>query len=303
LVDFETIIDELDENTLREFQKKLLENDCYQGLLNNVSGVDETDIHKLRKDVKVGVQGAGYEKLREIGPESIKKEIESIDNEPIIVPQESEPYEVEIPSGLSAPKEAETKEKLIQELIHISSLRTPGIGVPPQYRDRYGEVLTSLNEKHSMTHLDIQRASQISNKTIAKSIAQYKEKHPIERPDDRVLTKSESKVAEKLTAKVTAKADEIIEDDMELAIHIRDTYLKEAYLRGISLRELVDTAIPIWFNIDGIYNTMLNMERETLTLKEHIRGLTEHIKGQEFRNFELSSRNAKLNRILISTNI
>lgn len=300
MVNFDKVIDELDDNTLREFQKKLLENDCYQGLLNNVSGVDEIDLHKLRKDVKVGVQGAGYEKLRDIGPESIKREIESIDNAPVIV---QEPEVQEAPLGLQAPNEEETKEKLIQELIHISSLRIPGIGVPAQYRDRYGEILTKLNELHSMTHLDIQRMTQISNKTVAKSIAQYKEKHPIERPDDRVLTKSESKVAEKLTAKVTAKADEIIEGDMELAIHIRDTYLKEAYLRGISLRELVDTAIPIWFNIEGIYNTMLNMERETLTLKEHIRGLTEHIKGQEFRNFELSSRNAKLNRILISTNI
>lgn len=300
MVNFDKVIDELDDNTLREFQKKLLENDCYQGLLNNVSGVDEIDLHKLRKDVKVGVQGAGYEKLRDIGPESIKREIESIDNAPVIV---QEPEAQEAPPGLQAPNEEETKEKLIQELIHISSLRIPGIGVPAQYRDRYGEILTKLNELHSMTHLDIQRMTQISNKTVAKSIAQYKEKHPIERPDDRVLTKSESKVAEKLTAKVTAKADEIIEGDMELAIHIRDTYLKEAYLRGISLRELVDTAIPIWFNIEGIYNTMLNMERETLTLKEHIRGLTEHIKGQEFRNFELSSRNAKLNRILISTNI
>lgn len=300
MVNFDKVIDELDDNTLREFQKKLLENDCYQGILNNVSGADEIDIHKLRKDVKVGVQGAGYEKLRDIGPESIKREIESIDNAPVIV---QEPEVQEAPLGLQAPNEEETKEKLIQELIHISSLRIPGIGVPAQYRDRYGEILTKLNEQHSMTHLDIQRMTQISNKTVAKSIAQYKEKHPIERPDDRVLTKSESKVAEKLTAKVTAKADEIIEGDMELAIHIRDTYLKEAYLRGISLRELVDTAIPIWFNIEGIYNTMLNMERETLTLKEHIRGLMEHIKGQEFRNFELSSRNAKLNRILISTNI
>lgn len=300
MVNFDLVIDELDDNTLREFQKKLLENDCYQGLLNNVSGADETDLHKLRKDVKVGVQGAGYEKLRDIGPESIKREIESIDNTPITV---QEPEVQEAPPGLQAPNEEETKEKLIQELIHISSLRIPGIGVPAQYRDRYGQILTKLNELHSMTHLDIQRMTQISNKTVAKSIAQYKEKHPIERPDDRVLTKSESKVAEKLTAKVTAKADEIIEGDMELAIHIRDTYLKEAYLRGISLRELVDTAIPIWFNIEGIYNTMMNMERETLTLKEHIRGLTEHIKGQEFRNFELSSRNAKLNRILISTNI
>lgn len=292
MVDFDTIIDELDENTLREFQKKLLENDCYQGLLNNVSGVDETDLHKLRKDVKVGVQGAGYEKLRDIGPESIKREIESIDNAPVIV---QEPDVEEVPLGLQAPDEEETKEKLIQELIHISSLRAPGIGVLPQYRDRYGEILTALNEKYSMTHLDIQRVSQISNKTVAKSLAQYKEKHPIERPDDRVLTKSESKVAEKLTAKVTAKADEIIEGDMELAIHIRDTYLKEAYLRGISLRELVDTAIPIWFNIEGIYNTMLNMERETLTLKEHIKTL-------ESINFNLSKRNVTLNRVLISSN-
>lgn len=293
LVSFDKIIDNLDDNILREFHKRLVEHGFYQGILN-LNEIDETDVNILREHVKVGVQGpGGYEKLMEIGPDSIKKEIAAI-NAPIIVQDEGpeEPPAPEIPTGLEVPQ-TETKEKLIQELIHINSMLVPGIGVPESHRPRYGEILTLLNEKYRMTQVDIQSATQISNKSVAKAIAQYKKAHPIERPDTKVVTLSESKVAQKLTGKVVAKADEIIEGDMELGIHIRDTYLKEAYMRGISLMELVDTAIPIWFNIEGIYSTMMNMERENLTLKEYIKAL-------EIENTRLSRRNTNLNRVLIS---
>ncbi|MCJ7618361.1 MAG: hypothetical protein MUO43_17690 [Desulfobacterales bacterium] len=285
MVDFDNIIDKLDNKTLRDFHKKLSENGFYQGILN-LNEIDETDSNILREHVKVGVQGpGGYEKLMEIGPDSIKKEIESI-NAPIIVPEE-------LPTGLEPQQETETKEKLIQELIHISDTMIPGIGVPAPYRDRYGEIITALNEKYSMTQLDIQRATQISNKAIARAITQHKKSHPIERPDTKVVGLSESKVAQKLTGKVVEKADEIIEGDMELAIHIRETYLKEAYMRGIGLMELVDTAIPIWFNIEGIYTTMINTERDILTLKELVKRL-------ETENSKLSRRNTNLNQVLIA---
>jgi tRNA isopentenyl-2-thiomethyl-A-37 hydroxylase MiaE len=291
---FNKIIDELDDTTLKHFYKKLSESGIYQSLLN-VSEIDLTDINKLRETVKIGVQRADYEKLKEIGPQAIIKEIESINNNPVIVQDLPEPEEMETTETVQNREKVDKKEKLIQELIQIKSRTVPGIGIPAAYRDRYGEILTALNEKYAMTQLGIQELSLINPKTIAKAIAQYKEKHPIQRPDDKVVTKSESKVAEKLTAKVTSKADEIIESDMELAIHIREAYLHEAYLRGISLMELVDTAIPIWFNIDGIYNTMIEMERETLILKEYIKRL-------ETANNSLSRRNVNLNRILITRN-
>jgi len=304
LVSFDKIIDELDEKTLREFHKRLAEHGFYQGILNiNDIDIDETDLSILKEHVKVGVQGpGGYEKLMEIGPDSIKKEIESI-NAPIIqgVQDESEePPTLEIPTGLAPPppppQETETKEKLIQELLHINGFLIPGIGVPEAHRPRYAEILNLLNEKHSMTQADIQRATHISTKAVSRAIAQYKKSHThpiIERPDTKVVTLSESKVAQKLTGKVVQKADEIIEGDMELAIHIRETYLQEAYMRGISLMELVDTAIPIWFNIEGIYSTMMNMERENLTLKEQVKRL-------ETENSSLTRRNTNLNQVLIS---
>jgi len=294
VVDFDSVIDKLDEKSLKEFHAKLEEHGCYQGLLN-INEIDRGDIDQVRKAVKVGVQGAGYEKIKEIGPDSIKKEIETIDNEPIMVLPDLE-LEQDLPD--------ESKEKLIQELIQINEHRLPGIGVPEQYRTRYGQILTILNEKYEMTQLEIQKVTQISNKTVAKLIAQYKLKHPeaLQRPDDKVVSKSESKVAQKLTEKVTATADKTIEDAMELAIHISDTYLKEAYMRGISLRELVDTAIPTWFNIDGIYNQFLQMERENLTLKERITELKERIIDMEYTNSTLSRRNTNLNRVLVSIN-
>jgi hypothetical protein len=299
LVNFDTAIDKLDTNTLRDFHKQLLENGCYQGLLN-VSEIDETDVDKLRELVKIGVQGAGYEKIRDIGPESIKKEIASINNAPIVVPPEPElePPDPDEDTGMSrstgsqTPKTTETtdtKEKLIQELIHISELRTPGIGVPAAYRERYGEIVTLLNEKHAMTRLDIQKVTNISDKSLSKAITQYKKDHPIQRPDDKVVIKSESKVAEKLTAKVTAEADERIEDDMELAIHIRQTWLKESYMRGISLKELVDTAIPIWLDLPDIYNMVLSMERENAHLKEYIKFLESQHSSLMVRNREMNS--------------
>ncbi len=297
-MNFDKVIDELDNKTLREFHKKLVEYGFYQGILN-LNEIDDTDANRLREHVKVGVQGpGGYEKLLEIAPDSIKKEIEAI-NGPIIV-QESEeqetPEHLETPIGLES-KETETKEKLIQELLHINSMSIPGRGVLEVHRPRYGEILTLLNEKYSMNHLEIQKATQISNKSVAKGIAQYKisqykKPKPIERPDTKVVTQSESKVAQKLTGKVVEKADEIIESDMELAIHIRDTYLKEAYMRGISLMELVDTAIPIWLSIDGIYNTMMNMERENLTLKDII-------KRMDIEKAKLTRRNINLNKVMI----
>lgn len=295
-MNFDKVIDGLDNETLREFHKKLVENGFYQGILN-VNEIDENDMNKLREHVKVGVQGpGGYEKLMEIGPDSIKKEIESI-NTPIIVPeqpqeQQEEPPEIQ-PTGLEIPQETETKEKLIQELIFINSGIIPGIGVPAPQRPRYGEILTLLNEKYRMSQLEIQRATQISNRAVARAIAQYKKSQVLERPDTKVVTQSESKVAQKLTNKVVSKADEIIEGDMELAIHIREMYLKEAYMRGISLMELVDTAIPIWLNIEGIYQTMMNTEREILLLKDRIKVL-------ETENIKLLRRNTNLNRVLIS---
>lgn len=300
-INFDKVIDKLDDNTLRDFHKQLLKYGCYQGLLN-ISEIDETDIDKLRETVKVGVQGAGYEKIRDIGPESIKKEIASINNEPIIVPPEPEEINIEhenvgisttpqTPQTLTISETTDTKEKLIQELIHISGLRMPGIGVPAAYKERYGEIVTLLNEKYLMTHLDIEKVANISDKAISKAITQYKKEHPIQRPDDRVVTKAESKVAEKLTNKVTAEADERIEDDMELAIHIRQTWLKEAYMRGVSLRELVDAAIPTWLDLPDIYNMVLTMERENAHLKEYIEQL-------ESRHSSLTVRNKELNNTI-----
>lgn len=295
LADFDSIIDGLDEGGLRAYHEKLKEAGCYEGLFE---AKDENDIIKLRDNVKQVVNNADFDKLRKTGLVNIIKEIEQVEQieDEKRAPPQSVPVEEDAGSPtLRGIEEVETKEKLIQELIFIHNQMVEGKGIPINYRDRYSEIMVLLNEKYSMSYQDIQSVANINKNTIGKAIKNYKKDHPIERPDDRVLTKSESKVAEKLTGKVTAKADEIIEDDLELAIHIRDTYLKEAYLRGISLRELVDTAIPIWFNIDGIYNTMLNMERETLTLKEHIKTL-------EFINFNLSKRNVTLNRVLISSN-
>ena len=276
----------MDEPTLRAFHKKLCQKGLYQGLLN--VNEDEPDINTMRENVKTCCGNNGYEKLKEIGPpESIIKEIESINNEPIIVEPEPEPPEAQ---------EDQTKEKLIQELISINTFRKPGIGIPDQYRDRYGEILTLLNEKYEMSNLEIQKVAEISNKSVAKAIAIWKEKHPrIKIPDEKVVSKSEARVAQRLTEKVTDEADKTIESDMILAIHIRETYLKDAYMRGISLMDLVDTAIPIWFNIEGIYNTMLNMERENLTLKERVRAM-------EYDNSRLSGRNVRLNQMLINLN-
>ncbi len=299
-INFDKVIDKLDEITLRDFHKQLLKYGCYQGLLN-ISEIDETDIDKLRETVKVGVQGAGYEKIRDIGPESIKKEIASINNTPIVIPPEpidSRSLEPNEDTGISIGSQSlkisettDTKEKLIQELIHISGLRMPGIGVPAAYKERYGEIVTLLNEKYLMTHLDIEKVANISDKAISKAITQYKKDHPIQRPDDRVVTKAESKVAEKLTNKVTAEADERIEDDMELAIHIRQMWLKEAYMRGVSLRELVDAAIPTWLDLPNIYNMVLTMERENAHLKEYIEQL-------ESRHSSLAVRNRELNNTI-----
>ena len=302
LADFDSIIDGLDDNGLRAYHEKLKEAGCYDGLFEVK---DESDPIKLRDNVKQAVNNADFDKLRKSGLEDIIKEIELVEltehekrAQPQDIPQEFE--EEGPPPTLRGIEGTETKEKLIQELIFIHSQMVEGKGIPTQYRERYSEIMVLLNEKYSLSHQDIQSAANINKNTIGKAIKNYKKNHPIERPDDKVVSLSESKVAQKLTGKVTAKADEIIEGDMELAIHIRDTYLKEAYLRGIGLMELVDTAIPIWFNIEGIYNTMMNMERENLTLKEHIKILESHIKKQHIINFELSRRNTNLNRVLIS---
>jgi len=288
---------------LRAYHEKLKDAGCYDGLFE---AKDETDPIKLRDNVKQVVNNADFDKLRKTGLEDIIKEIEQVERieheKRTPSHQDSDIEGDDIPSTLRDIEEPETKEKLIQELIFIHSQSVEGKGVPAPYRDRYSEIIVLLNEKYSMSYQDIQSVANINKNTIGKAIKNYKKDHPIERPDDRVLTKSESKVAEKLTAKVTAKADEIIEDDMELAIHIRDTYLKEAYLRGISLRELVDTAIPIWFNIEGIYYQFLQMERENFTLKERIAELKEHITGMEHINSTLSRRNINLNRVLVSVN-
>lgn len=279
MAQFDNIIDALDEKSINDFHSKLVENRCYEGLLN-VNEIDDSDPNKLREAVKVGIQGAGYEKLKEIGPESIKKEIDLIEknsNSAINVPPTTQPEE-----------ETETKEKLIQELIIIRDQRGDGRGVPQMLRERYGHILTILNEKYGMSYQDIERVSEISRKTVAKSIENYKKEHPIVQPDEGVLKGAEKRAADKLTKVVGATADQIIEDDMELAIHIRQTFLKEAYMRGMSLRQLVDAAIPMFFSTGDIYTTMLSMESENIELRTRVA--------------RLSATNRKLSLTLININ-
>lgn len=286
MVNFDKIIDECNENQLREFHRKLIDNKCYDGLLN-VSEIDQNDLDKIREAIKVGVQGAGYETLKQIGPESIRKEIEGIDNTPVIVPPET--------AMLESADTQETKEQLIQEVLSILELRQAGKGVPAKYRDRYGEILTKLSEEHNMTFNEISEVISINNKTVAKSIEQYKEKHPINRPDEALIKKAETKTEATLTKVITARADQLIESDMELAIHIREKYLKKAYMRGISLMELVDTAVPIFLNIENIYDMMMQQERENISLKQNNKILTSKI-------IYLETVNDDLNRALLSIN-
>lgn len=288
---FDQNIDELDDNALKEFHSKLKETGCYEGLLNTAA-IDENDTEKLRDVVKTGVQGADYGKLKEIAPESIKKQLEAIENsapKPVVIPDESDGGAVY--EGDMGGEGEETKEHLIGELIDIVSQRKKGTGVPLNLRERYGQILTVLNEKHYMTYKDIEEASTVTAQSISKAIENYRKEHPIARPDDKVVDQAETQIAKKLTKKVTEKADKDIEDDMELAIHIRETYLKQAYMRGMSLREMVDKAVTTWFGIENIYNMVLEQERVNFALRERIKQL-------EWKQEQLQHRNRDLNGAL-----
>jgi hypothetical protein len=291
LVNFSNAIDTLTEDELRAFHVALVQDGCYEGLLN-LKEIEDGRI-SLRDAVKIGVQGAGYEKLKEIGPESIRKEIETIDNKPVVITTEEDSGEGEEKESESDAEPGVTKEKLILELIGIWKSFRPGRGLPPELQPRYGQILILLSEKHHMTQLEIQDATKISNMTIGKAIARWKKAHPIKSPDQAVAERAQKVVEKTVTERVTDEADRIIEEDIKLALHIRETYLKDAYLRGISLMELVDTAIPIWFDLEGIYNTMLNMERNIIALREYSKKL-------EARNDYLTKRCSNLNMVLIS---
>lgn len=80
-----------------------------------------------------------------------------------------------------------------------------------------------------------------------------------------------------------ATADQIIEDDMELAIHIRQTFLKEAYLRNMSLRQLIDVAVPMFFRTPDIYTTILSMERENIMLRNRVAQLSSINKNLSYK--------------------
>lgn len=280
MTQFDNIIDVLDEKSIRDFHSKLVENRCYEGLLN-VNEIDDSDPDKLREAVKVGIQGAGYEKLKDIGPESIKKEIELI--------EKNSNSTTNAPRNMQSEEETESKEKLLQELTQIKDQRGDGRGVPQMLRERYGHILTALNEKHGMSYQDIEDVSKINRKTVAKSIENYRKGRPIITPDEKVLKGAEKRAADKLTQVVGATADQIIEDDMELAIHIRQTFLKDAYLRNMSLRQLIDAAIPMFFRTGDLYTTILSMERETILLRTEVARLSTINKNLSYKLININT--------------
>lgn len=285
MAQFDETIDAMDEILLREFHRKLVEGGCYEGQLNPET-IDETSIEHLRQAVKLGVQSTSWEKLKQIAPESIKKEIEALGANTIAAPS---------PQSHAEDDTGETKERLFQELTNILSNRDRRGGVPPILRERFGEILTTLNKKHGMNYQDIETTFDITRKTVSKTIENFQKWHPIITPDEKVLKGSEKATADKLIKVVGAAADEIIESDMELAIHIRQTYLKEAYLRGMTLRQLVDVAVNTWFKTGDIYQAMLEMERGAAELRDHNRQL-------EVRVSQLSHKNRSLTHTLMNIN-
>lgn len=285
MAQFDNTIDGLDETSLREFHRKLIESGCYEGQLNPET-IDETSIDHLRQAVKLGVQSTSWEKLKQIAPESIKKEIEALGSTTIAAPQ---------PQVHAEDDTGETKERLYQELTNILSQRDARSAVPPLLRQRFGEILTTLNKKFGMNFQDIEATFDITRKTVSKTIEHFKKEHPIITPDEKVLKGSEKAAADKLIKVVGAAADEIIESDMELAIHIRQTYLKEAYLRGMTLRQLVDIAVNTWFKTGDIYQVMLDMERSSAELRDRNKEL-------EVRASQLSYKNRSLTHTLMNIN-
>lgn len=84
-------------------------------------------------------------------------------------------------------KANESKEGLIGELLYINEQKDGRGAVPPILRERYGEILTTLNEKHGMAFQDIEKETHITRKTVSKIIETYKKDHPIAKPDEGVL--------------------------------------------------------------------------------------------------------------------
>lgn len=278
-VNFDVLIDGLNENSLRDFHSKLIENRCYETHLK-ISDVDINNLEQLRRAVKIGVQSTDYEKLKQFAPITIKTYIESLSD--TIQPSKKVETEAEVDEKTTA------KEKLIQELLQITSQRDKRKRIPPLLRPRYEVVVTQLNKVHNMTFLEISNLSGMDRQTLSKDVDSYLKEHPIVQPDEAVLRGSEKRVTDKLTKVVGATADKIIEDDMELAIHIRQNFLKEAYIRGMSLRQLVDAAIPLFFRIEDVYTIMIGMEQEIIELRT--------------RNVRLTAVNRSLSRTLININ-
>ncbi len=264
-INFDTIIDELDDKSLIDFHKKLIEMGCYEGQLN-LADFDENNTDQLKKAVKIGVQGTEYQKLKEFAPDIIKAHIKTLEETQTATAQH-EPIPKTIDKTVK-------KEKLIQELLQISAQRDRRKRIPPLLRPRYEEVVTQLNTVYGMTFLEISDLSGMDRQTLSKDVDSYLKEHPIITPDEKVLTGAEKRAADKLTKVVGATADQIIEDDMELAIHIRQTFLKDAYLRNMSLRQLVDVAIPMFFRTPDLYTTMLGMEREIIMLRTRLARLS-----------------------------
>lgn len=291
---FDTIIDALEEEELKEFHNKLASGGFYEQLFN-ADTLIENDISNIRKAVRAAVANHDYNKFKDLAPGALRQAIDALEDvKPL-------PLEIEETNNTETDKEFI---QLSQKLLRILDQRDGRGAVPKKLRPEFSEILAKMYDNHGMSYEQIEEKFGITAKTISQYVNEYKEKRGLTELPARPSTKegpsyahtgAEQGLKETIEKESKARTVKTIEDHMNLGRELYDKFFIPAMAAGIDVKELAFKAIDSYLKQGDVYQHMVGMEDENIELARQNRILQAEV-------MRLNTLNKNLRRTMIAIN-
>lgn len=239
-------------------------------------GFIDSDLEEDPNAIKEALQKISIEDLEQIAPSAIKMLISELTAE------EEEAASVNIEIQSKSQTTDETEESLILEATQILNQRPKaGAEIPKDLQPRVAYIFAKLHNKFSLSFREIERRIDLSRQTISN----YEERYAEEQPDtirmwiQSVESKVFSKVEETIGKQAAARTIATLKENITIGDMVREKFAAAAYVRGYDLyiakdfERLIYKALNLFFEIDGIFQSIIDTERENQKLRNNIQVL------------------------------
>lgn len=267
-------LEKMDSSELKNLHADLVD----RGYISDV-GDEELNAEDLQEDIKNSLKKISAEELNEIAPPQIKQILSQLEAE---VPEEiSENKEQKIDVS-----EEETKETLIAEAVEIIAQRPrENAEIPVDLQPRLKYIISKLHIKFQISHREISRLINLNRATVAN----YEEKYVSEQPDlikmwsQSVENKVFAKTEETISKQASLRAITTLRENITISDNVREKFAAAAAVRGYNLydvkdfEKLLNKSIHLFFEIDGIFQSIMDVERENQKLRDIVHILKKQI--------------------------